>query len=294
MDTKTLGRWAHGCLFLSLAALADCGHEPPPAVDPTLSPALEARADTAAHDAMPNGQRIPAPLVGVGYEPGQGTDWSVPLVSGQCYVFGYAFDSGISRFSVYLWGPWNRRITAERNHGGDGVLKACAAQDGVYRLEGKIVSGAGHFVVVGYGSGSPAPTAVAPAATDVAPTAGLVAAPPAATLGGVIDRIAAGAAPGASRVGDVHDGIGDDSSWPVPLQAGTCYTFIGAGDANSVKALSLFLWDPHSARITENRSATEVATIGYCAAASGTYKVEAKVTRKPGPLGAYRVGVYGK
>jgi hypothetical protein len=290
---------------LSLGVLASCGHGPPPPVDPALSPALAAEADAKAHASIPDGQRMGEVLTGVAYDRNQGDQWTVPLMAPQCYAFGYAADPGVSGLLLRLWSPSNKRV--EYNHGRieQGVVRHCATESGPYRLEARVTVGAGHFVIVAYGPGgaglSAAP-AVAVAQAQVAVPAPMVTVLPAAPLAtpaptpltDVIDRLAASVAPGAARVGDFYNGIGDESTWSPDLQPGKCYSFIGAGDPGSVKTLSLYLWDQRSARITENRSQNEVSMVGYCAAAPGTYKLEAKVTRRSGPLGAYKVGVYAK
>src|SRR5208283_2642121 len=98
----------------------------------------------------------------------------------------------------------------------------------------KVTAGAGHFVVVTYGEGTPAlsaaqPVVVAPTPVAVAaPVVGVAAAsaPAATPLTDVIDRLAASAAPGAVRVGDFYDGIGDEGAWSPQLQPGKCYSFI--------------------------------------------------------------------
>jgi len=290
----------------ALGLLPACGHRPPPAVDPTLSPALGAQADALAHAAMPGGARLPEALIGVAYGPDQGTEWQVPLQAGQCYVFGYASDPGVARFTFTLWSPSGGRALAARGKPGQGVVNHCAMETGPYRVEGRVASGAGHFVSVVYASGPSAVAAVVggpvvavgpqpvvmiggPAPVVQVAVAG---APP--TLGEAIDRQAAAMAPGAARVGDFLNGIGDESEWHPMLSAGACYWFIGAGDPASVKTLSLYLWDPRGGRVTENRSGNERSTLGYCATAPGEYKLEGKVSRRPGPLGPYKVGVYAK
>ncbi len=160
---------------------------------PSLSPTLEMQADAQAHAAIPDGQRLRDVLVGVAYAPEQGSEWMVPLAAMQCYAFGYAADPGVSRFSLYLWSPSNKRVETHRARLGQGMVRHCAEESGLYRLEAKVASGAGHFVVVTYGPGTtalspiqavtPASTAATFAAVAVAP----VPVPAAAPLADVID-----------------------------------------------------------------------------------------------------------
>jgi hypothetical protein len=261
----------------AFTALAGCHHHPTVVFNAQLSPALEAQADAQSHAATPDGQRLRDVLVGVANAADEGASWMVPLQVGQCYAFGYAADPSVSRFSLYLFSPSNKRLDSLRGAPGQGVFRHCPKENGMFRLEGKVPEGAGHFVVVTYVNGAAVPV---PTVAVVAPT-----------LNEIIDRQAASAAPGATRVGDFFSGVGDQTDWYTQLNAGTCYWFIGAGDAGAVKSLYLYLWDPRSARLTENRSETEMSMVGYCPTVPGMYKFEAKLNKGHG---AYKVGVYAK
>jgi hypothetical protein len=260
-----------------LVGLIACGHRAPP-VSAFVSPSLEPQADAQAHSSFPEGQRTGAPLVGTSYGPDEGTDWMVPLVAGQCYAFGYAADPTVARFSMYIWDPSNHRLDSSRGRPGQGVFNHCAKMNGMYRLQGKVVEGAGHFVVVTYTkAGEPPPVVAAPVA------------PPDLTT--LIEAQAASAAPGAVRVGEFYVGIGDQTDWYTPMVPGKCYWIIGAGEAGKVKSLYTYLWDPRMSRITENRSDTPVSMVGYCPTVPGMYKFEAKVNSGKGE---YKVGVYAR
>ena len=134
-----------------------------PIVDPALSPALEVQADAQAHTAMPEGQRVPGVLVGVAYATGQAMDWSVPLQRGRCYAFGYSTDTSITKFAVAIWSPSGKRVdnprVRSRGRPPEGVQNLCAAEEGVYRVEGKVGAGAGHFAVVSYATAGAPPVA---------------------------------------------------------------------------------------------------------------------------------------
>jgi len=250
-------------------------------VSAVLSPALELTADAQAHAAVPDGARFTPALVGTGSDAdNEGTSFSVPLQTGNCYTFGYASDDTVARVSLYLFTPTNRRADSQRGAPPQGIFRHCASEDGMYRLETKVAAGAGHFVVVGYAKAGP---------VVVKPVVAL----PAAPLGidEMIARQAASAAPGAARVGDLFVGTGDQSDWYTQMNAGACYWFIGAGDPASVSSLYMYLWSPTMQRITENRSDTPMSMVGYCATVPGMYKFEAKLNKGKG---AYKVGVYAK
>jgi hypothetical protein len=257
--------------------LPACGHAPPPLppVSPTESPALEQAAEQQAHASVPDGARAMATLHGVAAAPDQFTDWSVPLEAGHCYWFGFAADPGVETFSVYLWDPANHRAETARNRPREGVVQYCATTNGMYKLEGKVTGGAGHFAVVTYGK-------------QVAAVAGPA---PVRDLAQTIEAQAASAAPGAVRVGEFFSGASETSDWATSMDAGKCYWIIGAGEPGKVKKLYLYLWDPRNTRITESRSDSDTAMIGHCATAPGMYKFQAKVYSGSGP---YKVGVYVK
>jgi hypothetical protein len=268
--------------FLVSAALAlvAAGCHSRPAVSPAPDPSLDPRADQEARVAAgADAQRIGPALWGVAYDKDQTTDFRVPLEAGSCYWFGFAGDAGIGRLWTYVWSPADKRIDSSRGRGPEGVLKICATESGMHRLQGKVADGAGHFAIVIYkGPGLPAPpVAVAPAPVD---------------LTAIIEAQAGAAAPGAARVGDFFAGTASTSDWSTAMSIGKCYWIIGAGDPGKVKKLFLYLWDPQGKRVTESRSDSSTAVIGVCPKdVGGMYKFQAKVDSGSG---AYQVGIYVK
>jgi hypothetical protein len=115
--------------------------------------------------------------------------------------------------------------------------------------------------------------------------------PPADALEAEVQRIATSSSPGARRVGEFMRGAGDKNShmdWFVPLEAGTCYYFVGVGGAG-IEFLSLYLWDPQNKRITENRAKSPQVTLAACTTFPGPHHVQAKVGKG---MGEYRVAIY--
>jgi hypothetical protein len=142
--------------FVGLAAcislawtLTGCGHREASYVAPAFGPELEMAADTQAHAAMPDGERLPQVFLGLAYARGSTSDWTIPLLAGQCYAFGYGADGDVGRVAMYIWDPANRRVEHARGRPEQGVFTYCAASNGIHRLEAK-AAGPGHFVVVGY------------------------------------------------------------------------------------------------------------------------------------------------
>ena len=97
-------------------------------------------------------------------------------------------------------------------------------------------------------------------------------------------------APGARRVGEMFAGNGPKMDYTVQLERGNCYWISGVTDDAGEK-LSLYLWGPpYGQRLTDARSPTASATMGYCPLVSGMYRFQAKTRRD----GTFVVGVYAK
>ena len=269
-----------GCMSLSLGiafGLAGCGHKKLPiAVTAAPGPDLEPRAEQEAKAAAKDGHRFSEALRGVGQED-EYTDWRIPLEAGQCYWFGYAGDAGVQRFSMYIFDPTDKRLDSARGKPRQGVFQHCALLNGMYRVQGKVAEGGGHYAVVVYSGKAPA-----------------VVLPPGevkADLVALIEKQVASAAPGATRVGEYFAGSAETSEWYTQMEAGKCYWVVGAGEPGKVKRLYVYLWDPKSKRITENKSDSEISMVGHCAKEAGMYKFQAKVDSGKGD---YKVGVFAK
>jgi hypothetical protein len=285
-------------VVVALAGLSGCGgHSYQGTVSPTLSPGLEPLADNLAHSALPDGQRAGPALAGIAYGPDQATDWTVPLQASACYAFGYAADADLTRLSLLIFEPSGRRVAIARARSGPGVLNYCAPVSGPFRVEAKALTGGGHYLVVVYSKGGAPGGAPFVAVAANAPVAGAPAAvqqPVGLDIPTAIDKQASVAAVGAARLGDFFSGSGDQSDWAAQLTSGTCYWFIGAGDAAKVHGLTLSLWDPKGAPLAQARSDSQVATLAYCAHEAGAYRFEAKVNGGNPAKGDYKVAVYSK
>jgi hypothetical protein len=113
---------------------------------------------------------------------------------------------------------------------------------------------------------------------------------PVVPLTSVIDQQMAAQAPDARRMRDFLIGQGERTDFVVNLEAGRCYWFSGAADAE-VERLSMYLWGPPSGhRLADSRPHSRNTTLGYCPMMSGNYKFQAKIEGE----GRYLVGVYEK
>lgn len=268
---------------LGLAPLvAACGGHEPIAVSPEPPRDLEARAEAEARASTggKNGERVGDTLRGVAHHDDGFTDWRIELEEGQCYWFGYAGDAGVQRFSMYIWDPRDKRLDSARGKPPQGVFTHCATQTGIYRLQGKVSEGAGHYAVVVF------KTKGVEKKAEAAPEK-----KPEADLEAIIEKKAAQSAHGAKRVGELSSGSAETSELYMAMEAGKCYWIIGAGEPGKVKRLFLYLWDPRSKRITENKSDSETTVVGHCAKESGMYKYQLKVDSGSG---AYKSGIYVK
>jgi hypothetical protein len=270
------------CAFPLLAM--GCGGERIP-VSPEPPRDLEARAETEARGSAKGGERVGDTLRGVAHKEDAFTDWRIELQEGQCYWFGYAGDAGVERFSMYIWDPKDKRLDSARGKPPQGVFTHCAEQTGIYRLQGKVAEGAGHYAVVVYKTKAaekkPEPVVVAKE-PEKKPTVDLAA---------IIEKKAAQSAVGAKRSGDFVDGTGETSEFYTAMEVGKCYWVIGAGEPGKVKKLFLYLWDPKSKRVTESKTDSDTAMVGHCAKESGMYKYQLKVDSGSG---AYKAAVYIK
>lgn len=268
------------CTAVSLLfAVAGCGHHGPKQhrIAASRAPDLEPRAEQNAKASAPDGERVGTTLWGVAHADDEFTDWRVPLEAGQCYYFGYAGDATIQKFAWYIWDPSEVRLDSGRGKPPEGLFTHCAQKNGIYHIQGKVQEGGGHYAVIMYkkkGAAPPPP----PEHLDLAQ---------------VIEKQAASAAPGATRVGDFFSGSSEISDWSTQIQPGKCYWIIGAGEPGKVKRLYLFLWDTQNKRVTESKGTSEQAMVGYCAKGTdnGMFKFQAKVDSGKGD---YKVGVYVK
>jgi hypothetical protein len=249
------------------ALAAGCGRPPVAPVAPVW---LEARIAEQAQESAPGAAATSPVYKGVAQSNGERTDWKVQLDAGQCYWFSGHGDLTVDKLTLYLWDPKDSQVAHEKPNGRKVIMTYCAESTGMYRLQAKVVGGAGHYGVGIFAK--KAPPKDAPASKQL------------------IEREAAATAPGASRVGEYFVGSADKTDWHTALEAGNCYWFIGAGGPG-IKQLFLYLWDPAGGRINQSKSISEKVNLGHCPTVSGMYHFQAKVDSGSGD---YTVGVFMK
>lgn len=258
----------------SLLLLTACHRHEKAAVLGPPPPWLDAKVEQLAKSAAPNAERVGDFYRGLASQDNDRTDWQVMLDNQHCYFFSGSGAEYVKRFSLYLWNPADHRVIDRRPESADVLMNYCPTETGLFRLQGKVQDGVGHYSVAVYKVD--APSRPAP--------------PPTLTLEQVIDAQASSAAPDSARAGNFFVGNGEMTEWFASMEAGQCYWVIGAGDPG-VKKLWMYLWDPQGHRITENRSDTNTSMIGHCPTVGGMYKFQAKVESGGGK---YEVGVYWK
>lgn len=261
-------------------SLVACGGHERIVVSPEPPRDLESRAEAEARSSANEGERVGDTLRGVAHRDDASTDWRIQLDEGQCYWFGYAGDAGVQKFSMYIWDPKDKRLDSARGKPPQGIFTHCAETSGIYRLQGKVSEGAGHYAVVVYktkgAEKKPEPAKAPEPTSDLAAT---------------IEKKAAQAAAGAKRSGDFVEGTAETTELYTAMEAGKCYWIVAAGEPGKVKKLFLYLWDPKSKRVTENKSDSETTMVGHCAKESGMYKYQLKVDSGSGP---YKAAIYVK
>ncbi len=237
------------------------------AIDPNPPAWLDAKADERGRAAAPGAERLGEPLRGVAYRDDDRQTWEMPLDVQHCYAFSGLGEATIAKFSLYLFDQKNHKVADAKTGTEASLLNFCPKEPGMYRLEGKVGQGYGHFSVIGFRSDAAPP----PVTPTPAPEAEIL------DLDALIDQQAASAAPGAHRVGDPFVGKGDLSEWYAPMKPGFCYWVVAAGEPKKVKRLSMYLWDPGNHRVTESRAETNLSMVGHCPTAGGMFKFEAKI-----------------
>jgi hypothetical protein len=223
---------------------------------------------------------------------GEKTDYSIVLEANKCYWFSGVTQGKIDKLALYLWTPnakfFTPRVADAKSTTGAAVMAYCTKEAGMYKMQAKIEGKGVHLVGV-YAKEAPKQPDPPPAA----------AVKEAATpdLGPLCDKRAAGAAPGAKRIGDYFEGkgnsIGSDDrfDYPVQMDGGKCYWLIACGEPDKIKSIALSLWGPDNKRITDTRGDSPNPMIGHCATATGMFKFQAKIT---GGGGHFKAAVYSK
>ena len=227
----------------------------------------------------------------------------VQMEAGRCYTILGQGGPGVIDLDLFLFDPGNQRVALDRHTNNWPRISYCASSPGSYRIEAKVKRGSGEAAIRAYlanGAAQPAaPAAPAVIVPTSAPPPVVVIPPPPEgepdngpdTLSFAVDQQAQVNAPGYQRVGAIYRGAGMEggrSDWYLPLEAGRCYYFIGAGGAG-VRKLFLYLWGPDGRRVADRRNPGPLTVMPFCAPYAGQYHTQAKIDDG---AGEYRLGIY--
>lgn len=263
---------------LVAGGLAGCGHAPPP-VAPTPSPQIEASIKSQASAAAPDTEMVGQLFRGVAYDKGELTDWHVELTQGNCYWFIGAGDGGVEKLSVYVWDQSNSRVAQERSKTNTAVVQACPKSTGTFKVEAKVMGGAGHYALGVFAKAAPEPPPEPVKEEKKGPD-----------LEAIINKDAAAQAPGATLVGDFYSAANGKMDWYTTLSRGKCYWFIGAG-GDDIDDFYIYLWDPSNKRVGEQKSSGRKATFGHCPKEDGMFHIQVKTDSKSEK---FKLGVFQK
>ncbi len=275
---------------LLLLSASACNRAKAP-LTPTPPEWMDAELDKLATSVAPDAGRISDSFKATAFKEDQYTNWQIELQPGACYVFAGIGDQTAEELYLTLWDPKDDRVERKKQEPARVTMEYCAELPGIYRIQGKVTEGHGHYAVAVYARGAAAPPPEPLSEPTPAPAPKGKPAPTAPEdLEAVISERAKSEAQGAARIGDFFTGTADKTDWYTALDSSKCYWFIGAGD-KGVSELHLYLWDPSDKRITANKSETNQVNVGHCPTVSGMFHFQAKVQAGSG---TYKVGVYAK
>lgn len=270
-----------GSALITTLALTGCGRPPVPPQAPSY---LASAAVEQVKARYPDAVEVHEALRGLSYDEDAFKRWDIELEAGRCYYFsGVADRVTAEELELALYDATDDELEDEDADDPPHVLmEYCPETTATVYLQARIPDGAGHYHIEVYGK----PNAAPPPPPEPPPP------PPAPVvdLDARVASLAASAAAGAERVGDLYRGTADYTDWYVALEAGKCYWFVGAGD-DDVDELYLYLWNPEDDRITQSKPESREVSIGHCPKVSGMHRFQAKVGSGSG---AYAVGLYKK
>lgn len=254
-----------------------------PAAAPVARPAgtggLVQAPDWQARALEPKAERVGEIFQGVAAKSDGRSDWYVSLVQGRCYLFSGTGDATVEKLFFFLWDPQGNRVDTVKPYGALVVSRYCAPASGSYHVQLKVGDGKGAYALGTYVVPGPAATAavnpVNPMNLDElcrarAAAAGANALPYGAPL--------VAPAAGAGR-----------ANWSLNLEPGSCYWFVGAGDAR-VKSSKLLLFGSNGKLVVETPNDSPTPALSYCTPTAATVNLQARI----GGDGLYRTLVYSR
>ena len=186
--------------FGSLASVVGCKSAPEVAATP--SPEIEQDVRSQAESAAPGSAMVGQLYRGIAYDKGEFSDFHVELEKGKCYYFSAAGDETVRSMGLYLWDPSDSRLDSDKSKTRKSFLQHCPKTTGSFKVEAKVLGGAGHYALGVF--------------SKDAPEEEVAAAPPAPAgpdLEKVINDEASATAPGAVQVGNFYNAENGKTGW---------------------------------------------------------------------------------
>lgn len=195
----------------------------------------------------------PAAVLVARADDGEECDWRLPLEPG-CYLFSLARGVGVEKAEASVTDPSKQRVKATDAR--PAVL--CAKEPVAFKVRAVIGDGGGEIALAAHrvekeGVAEPSPEALC-------------------------DAHAAALAPAGNRTEAWGVPAGKRPEWVVPLQPGTCYSFVGAGAG--IKSLKLELRSATNKEQAESRDDRDRALVDFCPRDAGSYRLVAQVQGK--------------
>jgi hypothetical protein len=131
--------------LLCIAAATGCKSAPEVAATP--SPEIERDVRSQAESSAPGSSMVGQLYRGIAYDKGEFSDFHVELEGGKCYYFSAAGDQTVRSIGLYLWDPSDSRVESDKSKTRKSFLQHCPETTGSYKVEAKVLGGAGHYAV---------------------------------------------------------------------------------------------------------------------------------------------------
>ncbi|MGC4118008.1 MAG: hypothetical protein QM765_26350 [Myxococcales bacterium] len=184
---------------------------------------------------------------------GEECDWRLPLEAG-CYLFSLMRGEGVEKVEASVTDPARQRVKVTDSK----PAAICAKEPGLYKVRAVIADGGGEVALAAHRVESASVAEAKPEA--------------------LCDAHAAAVAPAGNRAETWSIPAGKRPEWVVSLQAGTCYSFVGAG--TGIKELRLELRSATNKEQAKSREDRDRAVVDFCPKDAGSYRLVAHVEGK--------------
>jgi hypothetical protein len=242
---------------------------------------VQARLEQLAQQKVAGAAPVTDPFGGL-LNKKQATAQQVELVGGRCYTLIGTGGDGVKDVDIYFYDAANKKVASDLGFDAAPALSYCPPWPGQHRVELVVKDGSGEVAAQLF-------VQPLPAAAVLAPPPPPRAAPDDLTR--VIEAAADAQAQKAARMTEFFRGAGKEGEhgdYTVALEPARCYSLFGSASP-TVRALSIYLWDPSGKRAAEHKPNANTPALHYCPHVGGPFHVQAKVA---GGVGEFRLAVY--